>query len=153
MLIRHLTAAVLVAVLCFAAVGCDAEKTPTTQNMTGGWEGLFGDTAVVFNLYPDGTYDVELDPDRSRGSQLYFNSGFSRVGDEGLWRLQDNEVVFSNGEKTVGGLLITSMTDRQVLLKTFDDQVMFFSPVALPGKSSGFVVPSSDEDEDETTIE
>ncbi len=68
--------------------------------MTGAWEGRFGDTALTYHLYGDGTSAAETDRDNANenGTQLYFGSGFARTGQIGMWRMQDNELVFYDDE-------------------------------------------------------
>ncbi len=38
----------------------------------------------------------------------------------------------------MGGLMVEKFVGDQVVLKTFDDQVLFFSPVPLAGTTSGY---------------
>ena len=139
------------AVACvFAFVGlagCDDKVEATEENLTGAWHASFGDTGVQYNLYPDGTFDTQLNPDDTGGSQLYSVSGFGKMPEMGTWSYEDGELVFRVEGRTRGGLEVASMNSRQILLKAPDGVAMFFSPGELPGETAALVAPDIDMDD------
>jgi hypothetical protein len=144
----------LAVVLSLTLLGCGGEeKTPTVQNMTGGWEAQFGDRTITYSLYGDGTYRFEQDLSaKGSSNQVAINTPFIKMAELGQWRLNGDELVFFGDEGTTGGLIVAELSEDQVLLKTLEDngQMMFFSPVPLVGTTSGYVSLKNLADDDET---
>ena len=152
--IRRFTAAWAICLLgLLTLTGCEKEVDLTETNLQAAWQASFGDAQVTFSLYPDNTFEVVADPDGpTSGQQLYAVSGFSAIPPLGEWRLAEDEIVFSEKGRTVGGLQVIELTAGTALLKADDGGAMYFVRTNLPGTSAfgaGGIPTDWDEDEDE----